>query len=309
MANTMVETATKNLSLQRAQRLNDPASNESAAIRDMVTKYEPKLKDDPSFQQMSGQDVKDFMLHFLEAEGRIEATKASKAAVQNDKDRRFSEMQDKDLSKHQTEYTKYMNPDAAGFNNEVRKMIDLGVSADRAQAVLDQYKDPKSGKYSIPPERFGDLNLSVVNLLTNGKSSVHALQQITPHNVQMESSKIMQWFTGNPQGSDQTKWLKDYQSLLDRENNISKTYVKDYLDRQHEAAKHARKGDFYKEDPEFYDNVYKNNVQKYASKPSSEGTGQAGGKQGYDKDVLAYAEKHGISPDQAQSIKDQRTGQ
>lgn len=308
MANTMVETATKNLSLQRAQRLNDPASNESKAIREMVTKYEPKLANDANFQQMSGQDVKDFMLHFLEAESKNEATKATRENTKEMQHKRLDEAQAKDLDVHQRNYQKIMSPDAGGFSNEVRKMIDLSVSANRAQAVLDQYKDPKTGKYSIPPERFGDLNLSVVNLLTNGKSSVHALKSITPHNVQMEGSKIMQWFTGNPQGSDQTKWLHDYQDLLHREDNISKDYVKDYYDKQYDAAKKARKGEFYNRDPEYYDNFYKNSIEKYARKPGNEGQGGAGGKQGFDKDVLSYAQKHGITPEQAQSIKDMRGG-
>lgn len=314
LANTLVETATKNLSLDRARRLTDANSMESKAIRDMVTKYEPKLANDPSFQSMSGQDVKDFMLHFLEAEGRNEATKANKQLSHEMQEKRLEETHAKDLDQHQKNYQKIMSPDAGGFSNEVRKQIDLHVSADRAQKVLDQYKDPKTGQYNIPPERFGDLNLSVVNLLTNGKSSVHALKQITPNNVELEAGKIIQWFTGDPHGVEQTKWLQDYQGLLDREDSISKEYVKDYYDKQYDAAKRARKGEFYQTDPEYYDNFYKSSIAKYA-KSDKDIAKEKGGMPGhndqgqkFDKDVLSYAEKHGISPQQALSIKQQRQG-
>lgn len=252
-ANMAVEMATKNLSLQREQRLNDPNSSESAAIRNMVTRFEPKLAKDPEFQKMSGKDVKDFMLHFLETEGRLQYMKAAG-------EKKAQEHSDVQAQKYMKDFTDRMNPDAKGFNNQVRKNIDLAQSADRAQAVLDTYKDPQTGKYNIPPERLGDLNLSVVNLLTGGKTTVHALKSITPSNVKLDSAHIMEWLTGNPHGAEQTKWMEDYQGLLNRENKISKEYVRNYFDQQLESAK---RNPLYHSNPDYFSGLHGDKVKQY----------------------------------------------
>jgi hypothetical protein len=273
--------------LQQLLEDNETSGPAADAVRSFYTPIAKRLGINPEvLKGLSPRQQKEYIEKPAEFQDR-ELTRQAQAKQSKDyKDIMMGRKQENDMSKFQDKFLDRISPEAKGFNNEVRKQIDLSVSADRAQQVMDQYKQP-DGTYKIPPERLGDLNLSVVNLLTNGKSSVHALKSITPKNVNLDGASIAEWISSNPVGVDQTKWMQDYQALLNRESHISKKFTKDYLDSTYNSMK---QNDLYKsykkgvQDPkeDFFENAYQNKLQQFNltnvdTKPAADHSNTEGG--------------------------------
>jgi len=214
-AQTVTDIATKNMDLQRQQRLNDPKSNESKGIREMVIKYEPRLANDESFNQMSGKDVKEFMLHFLETESRIESVRATKESSAIEK-------QEKRFNDRVTKFSEALDPNRARGGQMALSQQNFN-RAENLQGLVNKV----GAGFNLDPRETEDFAIGLARLLSgSGATSRSQVEALLPKTARGSANKALEWITNAPRGTEQQEFIKRMYSTVVREKEISRQQVK-----------------------------------------------------------------------------------
>lgn len=196
---------------------------------------------------------------------------------------------------------------------------------DVKQAYLDRYNTQKILDL-IGTKDPDKINPNMVNLLVSEVGKVaqgaspteETLKNLTPNDAKMILAKTQQYLTSNPQAGKQGAFVevfKDYAKTLQLGANKVIDSNMGKLGKAYEPW--VSKGDF----KNFQDTYVRGNPlqpdrpgQMKAGNSSEEKGGSTTNqeaanqkqKQNFGADVLAYAQKHGITAEQAQSVKTQR---
>lgn len=220
MANTLVELATKNMDLDRSKRLQDPNSSESTAIRAMVTKYEPNLAKDPNFQKMSGQDVKDFMLHFLESEGRIQANKAAKEASQANK----AEQQG---HKETESRFKYLDDTTNPFKARAGLLADAQKNKQNVERLQGLVERDEHGNFNLTKPESEEFSLGIARVLAGSTPTSRAqVEAIVPNTGRGRIQDVKSWLLNKPEGREQQDFIKRMYNTALTEKSVAEQQVK-----------------------------------------------------------------------------------
>jgi hypothetical protein len=170
-----------------------------------------------------------------------------------------------------------------------------------AQAEKDIYASQKVD--SLINSMGGDpnkLNQQQVKLLTNevakiaagGVSSQHELDSLTPSTLTGSLAGVYQKLMNEPTPANAGAFLKQYQNYA---KDITKDAQKTIKDRYGRII-NSRSDQLGDKNTKKLTDLYINRFDNEESSPK------------FDKDVLDYAKEHNITPDQANQIKQQRTG-
>jgi hypothetical protein len=137
---------------------------------------------------------------------------AKKDSVQDKKQTRLDEQSLK--------YSKMMGEDLdpnRARSGEMGKNQARVNSAERIETLLKQFPDG-----NIPKIQTRELATSVGALLSNGSSTaVSQIDELVPHTMKGNAAKIAEWVTGDPQGSQQQKFIKLYADTAAREKQTA----------------------------------------------------------------------------------------
>ena len=254
MANNMVELATRSLSLDRAKNLTDPSSQESQAIRSIVSQYEPKLKNDPNFQSLSGSDVKDYLEHFLETESRLDYTKALKQATmgrQNEVQQAREDYQNQLMEdKVSREVQPYIQSSRSSLGIAGRALV----SGTRASDMLRNQPTLTSQDYQTIA--------SDINNIISGQTTITGSQKQAYNTLADKASKIWQNITSNPTNVPQPGVKQHLADILDQMNQISV----DTVNKNFHFVEASHPG-FTKKNPDYFKNV----AMQFASDVTGQG--------------------------------------
>ncbi len=196
-------------------------------------------------------------------------------------------------------------------NPAIAQMRGQALSVEKGQ---DQLNDPNH-----PPSwmQLNEVAQDYANALSSNKgSSDFKLKQSEQDNFDQKMASMKAFATSNPDQPADPAFIDFYKKMGDR---LGQTYDKQ-LGRQ-AATLAAQSSKVYKHNPDAAAaqqdaaDSYQNGSWRKdpslgsGSQPAQQAPGQPGaGNQQYTPDVLTYAQQHGISPDQANAIKMQRTG-
>jgi hypothetical protein len=271
LAGHLLDNTVKKMSAEEQQGLNTADSPQTNLLKAILESSHLKDSDGnpidfkkiPGYDKATGNDILMLQKILTSSEHNAALEQRIKLAQENQATKAETHVGDQ-VVKLQKETADKMNPDAKGFGNEVRLQIHQVQTGNRAEALMDLYRQ-KDGSYILPPQRQADVNLLITNLLTNGHMSVQALKSITPSNIELTTKDITQWFTSNPQGADQTKWLNDYMRVLKTERNQAQQFVDGYFRSQ---ANDYKQSDLYNkmndQQKAFADNLAEERIKRFS---------------------------------------------
>lgn len=183
--------------------------------------------------------------------------------------------------------------------------------AERLQSLASAYSSNNLDSRQMEELAIG-LNAMLSGSNTGAQSQVTAL---VPKTAMGNIQKFKEWLVNDPQGTDQQAFVQRMLGSIDREKQTAADQIK-----RTQFQRTARYADLEKSSPdEFYNTLQSNGLdpeeykqwKKNGFKPMTavqapDNSGGGGGS--FEPDVMAYAQKHGITPIQAQQVKMARTG-
>lgn len=218
-AQMMTDIATKNMTLDREKKLLDPNSTESAAIRNMVTRFEPKLAQDPNFQKMSGKDVKDFMEHFLESEAKLETAKANKATANAFTEKRLTDAEQKTTNNDFMKFGKQVQGSIASSRGDFGKNSNVIRQAGQLEKLIQQVKAQPA---SDPDKRqYFELARQLDGMLSSGQGTITGTKELMPETARSKFGTLMEYITATPQGAGLQDFVKRAEETIRREKEYA----------------------------------------------------------------------------------------
>lgn len=281
---------------QAALDQNDPNSAASVAARKALLTVAPKLKDiyGDSFDQITAADMPN-ILKPIDLKSQL--------------DQRAQASQDRsDAMKEKAEAAQGQKQSQA-YNQTVMQLEQMRGSPAAAQAEKDIYAAQKANDLIKVAAPNGDLNqmsdaqskllqMELSKIASGGQASEAELNAIDPATLTGKLSKVWGQLSNSPTPANAGAFLQQYKNYADGLTKDAQNVITDRYGRIINSRK-----------SEFSDDQY-NNLQSYyldRFKAPAAATGSAPSTS-YGQDVLDYAKAHNITPAQAQSVKDQRTG-
>jgi hypothetical protein len=225
---------------------------------------------------------------------RRDSNELRKATLQNQLDVK----NDRDTNNMAMKLKDDLDPNKARGGNLAKSQSMIN-SADRIDALFKQFPDG-----NIPAAQTSELANATAALINGGSAqSQHQINSIVPSSAVGDANKIMSWFTNNPRGQDQQKFMQQLHDTAGREKDTASNQVKE-AQVQRLAAHSLLK----KKNPELYNSI----LQGYQLDPDKDIDEKGQYRKPSDdakfsSDVVNYAKTHGITNQEAQGIKDKRT--
>lgn len=218
-----------------------------------------------------------------------------------DRDRKDAEALDKHLSTGWTQ--------RSGQAGSVQGKI---IAAEAAEKLGEQIKNQPGGADSRQIE---ELAQSATKMLGGSAGASARVEALVPHTGWGKVQSLKEWLSNQPQGQDAQAFTDRILETVAREKDLANTQM-----RQYQVEGLPAHTPLKNRNPDLYNSILRGKgidssmidqngryLPPAASSAPASG-GQAPSAQ-FAPDVMSYAQTHGISPQQAQSIKDQRSGQ
>lgn len=264
MAQKTLDLATKDLDHVRTQRLTDANSNESKAIRSIVARAfkdsMPELTNDPSFNSLSGQDVKDYVSHFAEVQSRLEAAKN-----QREYNQEFKKQGQEDRRKNfnRTEQDK-ISKELNGLSQNSRSAIGLAgrnlIAADRALDVLNMG--------TVTPQDLSSVSADISNIIS-GTATVSGTKHQEYNTLQQQFQNLVQKITSNPKDAGVPELKSHLKDVIARMRKVSEDTIGKNL-----GLVKAGHPDFLAENPKYFDDYAKEQAGAFESPAGAEKPGE-----------------------------------
>lgn len=163
-------------------------------------------------------------------------------------------------------------------------------SASKAKSLINLYGDPNK----LSPEMVATLVSEVAKISGGGAPTLEGMKALTPDTLNSKLARAKEFLMNKPSAASAGQFIKQYEDYVDKLTDDAKKVIKDKYGRIIESRKNALGDEGYQSLKDTYLNRFE----------SPEG---ANASPKFDQDVIDYASKHGITPEQAQQIKMQRT--
>lgn len=295
-ASMMTDLAVKNMNAQEQQNLQDPNSPQSKGLKNLIQHYEPWLAKDPSWSTMSGTDAMN-ATKYLETEAKIQASKAQRDASNSYREQQAETRKAQFNQQQQDKISKEVN---ALTQNSRSALGSAGRSLVNADRALDTLNQPV-----ITNQQLNNISADVAGLYNNGQATVSGTQHNQYDTLYSKVQGLLQQLTGQPQDAVPDAIRQQIKDTVQQMRSISSNVAQKNL----EFIKKSHP-DFTKTNPNYFDDVAKG-LANETSQTSGNTTQQQAPTtpgQSFSPDVVQYAQTHGITPAQALSIKQKRTG-
>ena len=273
---------------------HDPNSDTSKAFRAAIQASTPKIAAamGDSFGLVTAAD-KDKIFDPMKWKEITDARRdASNARYQERADKkREKEEADRDKLAKQFKDDMDANKGRSGNFGQISAKVQ---QADRLKTLVDSYKDG-----DLPPQQMEELALGMANMLSGQSGAARAqVEALVPHTWYGAKQSAEQWLMNEPKGAGQQKFVEQMAHTIDRERETANQQLNDI--RRQRLGAHKR---FQQMDPDQYNIM----LHDYGIDPDDPVASLANKQKSYSPDVVDYAQKHGISTEEAQGIKDSRT--
>lgn len=218
------------------------------------------------------------------------------------------------------------NIDRAGTLNALANSIGV---PEGQQVPQNESRGQRIARFNnATPSQLYELGSAADQLVNNAKGTVYGTGHLIPSTMDSSIALIRQympsWAAGNkPVGANAGEFVNMFLDQANRESNYYKTRRDQSITGVSAGYRHLQKLD-----PERYEDILKSTTQGMESQPQQQAPppqatglvpgglipkGMVGGQQAappqtFTPDVMAYAQKHGITNEAAQAVKDQRGG-
>lgn len=185
------------------------------------------------------------------------------------------------------------------------------LSGQRMNTLIGSFKNG-----NLPSQQMEELGLGMANMISGSSGAARSqVEAIVPSSIIGNSQKLKQWLKNDPQGANQQKFVDMMGHTINREMDMAQQQLNQIRTQRLPAYSRLKNVA-----PEVYNSIIEGygmggspqNTQSAAPASSAGQSEQSASNPPpakaaqFASDVLAYAQKHGITPEQAQSIKTQR---
>lgn len=259
---------------------SNPGSAASQAMRGIALKMGFKFGDNVSAEDIKKQIPQ--LTSFVNHQDQIEAMRQTKAAALLTHQ---DAMKDKMEEKQNKAYSELANHLETFRGNRVAQ-----------QAAMDQYSAAKALDMvkNKDPNTLTSQDLQLLagemsKIATGGVPTEHGIKSLMPDNLNLKNAEMRNFLLSKPSDAQAGEYVKKNMKYLQDMVHSADGVLHDYRSNILRGYKGRVKDEQYNEAQKTY------------------GLGQQAEPQ-YEQDVLNYAKSHNISPEQAQAIKQQRTG-
>lgn len=282
----------------KTQAAADPDSPQSIAAKNLIKRLYPGKFDDATLDKMSANDIGDSIMKPLELDQKV------KAAQQAHSDKIADRMQganDRQAAKADADHEKYVqhieDSESKWRSDPASTRFDSMLSAaTTGKAMIDKYRGRED---DMPIQDIHALVSDRLKAITGATPTEQEISAQMPNTLKTRYAGAKSFLTGSPEGAGAGDFVKNIDSSF---QEMEKTARQGLQNRQATVASSPRLSQ------DERDRLVQIGVPQpaYGQKSGSGGGTQNAGN--YSPDVLQYAQTHKITPDQAQSIKQQRTG-
>jgi hypothetical protein len=187
-------------------------------------------------------------------------------------------------------------------NPLVQQSMRNALSADNALAMVNK-QDPNTWN----PQQVQMFTNELAKISTGGVPGEHGVQALLPDTMQSRMARMESFFKNSPTPAQSGAFIKSQIDYLKDLKDISQKNISDYRGNIAKGYKNRVAPQDYQEAMGDY-GLGNQPIQATAPAGNKPSDGQGKTAQ-FTPDVVKYAQSHGITADQAQSIKDQRNSQ
>lgn len=264
--------------LKRELSMNDANSPESQAARerlqDLYSEMGRKLKVDSNLSAKDIDPLYKQELQHADRKNTMEMNKLQKQA--------FLDQQKSNLD------WRVVNQTNSRYDKETKPITNKLESVQRVEHLLQAIENGQI----VGTEQLNQIlgtDLAILAAPTGGSTTGHERDALKINSMGGDLAKIKQYVTANPTKAIPTSFLPNLKKELG-------TLKDSWLDTFHRNSKQFQAGLPNQSAKQIAEDRYQTYLDSF-----NEGVKQ------YEPDVTAYAQKHGITPEEAQRIKDQRT--
>lgn len=275
---------------EQTEESTDPDSVKSKAVQSMIQKLYPGKYTPEQLKNISAADAQDVLFKPLELDEKIQSAKATRetanATRQAAQDAKHTAEQDKAYTTLRKDLETFRG------NQSVQQAALAVQNADKA--LLLTQAQPTAQNLSLLADEMG-------KIATGGVPGEHGTQALMPSNLYTKVAEIKAWITGHPNASaaDVTEYLNNNREYINQVKAVAQKALGSYRANIAKGYRHRVAPDDYQE---AMDDYGLGGSQAQASEPGQPPAPQ------FTPDVVAYAQKHGITAAQANQIKIQRGG-
>jgi hypothetical protein len=202
--------------------------------------------------------------------------------------------------------TKHLDVSVASSRSPLGKSANNYYAAQRIQTLLQPYEGKED---TLTPQQVYELARSTDAMLSQTGATVAGTEHLLPKSALGDFSTWSNYLKNTPGGANMGQWVRNLSETAKREGGLAADQVNAKLDA---VAKGSEGGRLAKTNPERYNKLveaYRNSLLNLNNPVPKDPHTSLETAQKYDSDVVDYATKHGITPDQALQLKQQRMGQ
>jgi hypothetical protein len=157
----------------------------------------------------------------------------------------------------------------------------------------------------LTPQQDALLRAEVSKIATGGAATEASSNDIKANTLQSRAANFWQNVSGNPTGAQLGDFIQKNKDYLQHLNDVNHNYI----DTKRQNILNDYKGQISDDKlADFQQRYLPTRAAGAGNMPGASQQGTTAGNPNYTPDVLQYAQQHNITPDQALSIKQQRTG-
>lgn len=322
VAGNIADVAVKKMNAQEQQELNDPKSAPSQFIKSILANQYSRQKDangklvditqSPGWEDLSGKDALEFQ--------KILASQEHMQALRDQLQFRGQQAE----KKQDTHESDKNNADFMKFGKQVQGSIassrgDFGKNSNviRQSGQLEQLiKQIRSQPGGADSRQYFELARQLDGMLSSGQGTITGTKELMPHTAQKKFANLEEFVTGTPQAAGLQDFVNRAEDTIKREKQYAVDRNAQTIAKMAPGFSHLKKADTdrWNEilnaqglDTDEQGNIVGMKTPKELNRLENPTLTQVPNQQ-FTPDVLDYAKQHNITPDQALSIKQQRTG-
>ena len=305
VAGQTADAAIKQMSAQQQAQLNDPNSSSSQFIKSLLASQYSQQTDaqgnkvditkSPGWDNLSGSDALDFQKMIASQEHLQSLRDQLQFRNQLNQQKVDTHSSDKEQAA-----TQKLSAALNTFRGDIAaQQANVGlVNSDKAMALINSSPNLND----LTPQQDSLLRQEVAKIATGGAATEASTKDLQANTLQARAANFWQNVSGNPTGAQLGDFIQKNKDYLQHLNDVNHNYV----DTKRQNILNDYKGQISDDKlSDFQQRYVPNRTAGAGNMPAAPSQGAAN--PNFTPDVLQYAQQHNITPDQALSIKQQRT--
>jgi hypothetical protein len=207
-----IETGIKVADLMDNEKLRDPASEISGAYRNMALQLNPKLSQQPDFNSMSAQGIKQ-LLPMVDMSIKMDMMK-----VEKQKARQLKE--ETDTNKRFGTLAKTLTSELSGNRTSFGKAANTYASAEKLQKLVEG-RDLND----LDNREVAEIARSLDGILSSGQPTVSGMKKLIPDTAMANAEKLTEYLLNERKGARLGNFLDQMMHTVEREKDLANEQI------------------------------------------------------------------------------------